>query len=152
MRRAAGAAPTLVFPQATPARLTVTDFPALADSGKSKSDRFQAMVHLKIRPGKLEEFKRIAADSIRQAQEKDTGTIHYDIFLDDNETEAVVYEEFVNPAAPLEHLANRGENFAGMLVVVDMQAEVWSHSDPQLRASTEEYDVRFYKPFLRFRL
>jgi hypothetical protein len=30
--------------------------------------------------GSLEEFKRIAADSIRLAREKDTGTIRYDIF------------------------------------------------------------------------
>lgn len=127
-----------------------TDFPALPDSGMAKSDRFQAMVRLKIHEGKLEEFKRIAAESIRLAREKDTGTIRYDIFLDDNETEAVVYEEFVNPAARLEHLANLGENVTGMLAIVDMQAEVWSHSDPQLRASTEGYDVRFYKPFLRF--
>lgn len=101
-----------------------TDFPALADSGKSKSDRFQAIVRLKIRPGKLEEFKRIAADRIRLAQEKDTGNIRYDIFLDDNETEAVVYEEFVNPVALLEHVANLGEKVAGMLAVVDMQVEV----------------------------
>jgi 2,4-dienoyl-CoA reductase-like NADH-dependent reductase (Old Yellow Enzyme family)/quinol monooxygenase YgiN len=126
-----------------------TDFPALADSGTAKSDRFQAMVRLKIHPGKLDEFKRIAADSIRLAREKDTGTIRYDIFLNDDDTEAVVYEEFVNPGARLEHLANLGENVAGMLAIVDMQAEVWSHSDPELRASTEGYDVKFFKPFLR---
>ncbi|MBX5154074.1 hypothetical protein HJB78_24345 [Rhizobium lentis] len=104
---------------------------------------------MKIHPGKLDEFKRIAADSIRVAREKDTGTIRYDIFLNDNETEAVVYEEFANPAARLEHLANLGGNVAGMLAIVDMQAEVWSHSDPELRASTEGYDVKFFKPFLR---
>jgi hypothetical protein len=62
-----------------------------------------------------------------------------------------VYEEFVNPAARLEHLANLGENVAGMLAIVDMQAEVRSHCDPQLRTSTEGSDVRFYKPFWRFR-
>ncbi|MBX5133367.1 alkene reductase [Rhizobium lentis] len=126
-----------------------TDFPALPDGGTAKSGRFQAMVRLKIHPGKLDEFKRIAADSIRVAREKDTGTIRYDIFLNDNETEAVVYEEFANPAARLEHLANLGGNVAGMLAIVDMQAEVWSHSDPELRASTEGYDVKFFKPFLR---
>lgn len=126
-----------------------TDFPALHDLGTAKADRFQAMVRLKIHPGKLDEFKRIAADSISLAREKDTGTIRYDIFLNDNETEAVVYEEFANPAGRLEHLANLGGNVAGMLAIVDMQAEVWSHSDPELRASTDGYDVKFFKPFLR---
>jgi len=84
------------------------------------------------------------------AREKDTGTVRYDIFLNYDETEAVVYEEFVNPAARLEHLANLGDNVTGMLAIVDMTAEVWSHSDPELRASTEGYDVKFYKPLLRF--
>jgi 2,4-dienoyl-CoA reductase-like NADH-dependent reductase (Old Yellow Enzyme family)/quinol monooxygenase YgiN len=128
-----------------------TDFPTLADgAGKAENGRFQAMVRLKIHAGKLNEFKKIAGESIRLAREKDTGTIRYDIFLNDDETEAVVYEEFVNPAARLEHLANLGDNVTGMLAIVHMTAEVWSHSDPELRASTKGYDVKFYKPLLRF--
>ena len=111
--------------------------------------RFQAMVRLKIHPGKRDQFKKIAEESIRLSREKDVGTLRYDIFLDEDETEAVVYEEFLSPAARLEHLANMGDNVAAMLAVADMQAEVWSHSDPELRASVEGYDVKFYTPFLR---
>ncbi|MGR9221156.1 putative quinol monooxygenase [Rhizobium leguminosarum] len=109
------------------------------------------MVRLKIHAGKLDDFKRIAADSIALAREKDTGTIRYDIFLNDDETEAVVYEEFVNPDGRLQHLQNLGDNVVAMLAIVDMQAEVWSHSDEKLRASTKGYDVAFLKPFLRMR-
>lgn len=124
-----------------------TDFPtadALPTSG-----RFQAMVRLKIHPGKTEQFKLIASDSISLAREKDSGTVRYDIFLNETETEAVVYEEFVDAAARLRHLTNLGENVAAMLEVVDMQADVWSHSDEALRASVKGFDVSFYKPFLR---
>ncbi len=70
--------------------------------------------------------------------------------MNDDETEAVVYEEFVNPAARLDHRANLGDNVAGMLAIVDLTAEVWSRSNPALRASTNGYDVKFYKPLLRF--
>jgi hypothetical protein len=49
------------------------------------------MVRLRIHAGKLDEFKRIAADSIALAGEKDIGTIRYDIIFNDDETEAVVY-------------------------------------------------------------
>lgn len=125
-----------------------TDFPTL-DDRKAAHDRFQAMVRLRIHAGRLEEFKRIAADSIALAREKDVGTIRYDIFLNEDETEAVVYEEFVNSDARLRHLENLGDNVGAMLDIVDMQAEVWLHSDEKLRASTKGYDVSFYKPFLR---
>lgn len=128
-----------------------TDFATLGDSGIDRDDRFQAMVRLKIRDGKLDEFKRIATDSIALSREKDTGTIRYDIFLNNDETEAVVYEEFANPASRLEHLANLSENVGAMLAITDMQAEVWSHSDEELRASTKGYNVSFPKPFLRMR-
>ena len=128
-----------------------TDFPTLDEGESHRDDRFQAMGRLKIHAGKLDEFKRIATDSIALYRGKDTGTIHYDIFLNDDETEAVVYEEFVNPNARLEHLGNLGDNVAAMLAIVDMQAEVWSHSDEKRRASTRGFDVTFFKPFLRIR-
>ncbi|MBD9388592.1 alkene reductase [Agrobacterium sp. AGB01] len=129
-----------------------TDFPALVDnSEQTVADRFQAMVRLKIHPGKTPEFKMIAEETIRLAREKDIGTIRYDIFFNDDETEAVVYEEFINPAARIKHLENLGENVADMLAIVDMQAEVWSHSDLGLRASVEGYDVSFFKPYIRMK-
>jgi len=128
-----------------------TDFPTLDDRGSDRDDRFQAMVRLKIHEGKLDKFKRIAEDSIALSREKDTGTIRYDIFLNDDETEAVVYEEFVNPDGRLQHLQNLGDNVTAMLAITDMQAEVWSHSDEKLRASTKGYNASFLKPFLRMR-
>jgi len=111
--------------------------------------RFQAMVRLKIHRGKLDEFKRIAEESVRLSREKDNGTVRYDIFLNDDETEAVVYEEFVNADDRLEHLTNLGENVGAMLAIVDMSAEVWAHADLELRASVEGFDVRFLEPFAR---
>lgn len=110
--------------------------------------RFQAMVRLKIHQGKIDEFKRIAMESIRLSRERDTGTVRYDIFFNDDETEAVVYEEFVSADARLEHLTNLGDNVAGMLAITDMHAEVWTHADPVLRASVAGFDVKFYTPFL----
>lgn len=78
-----------------------------------------------------------------------TGTIRYDTFLNDDETVVVVYEEFESPEARLEHLANLADNVGALMKIVDMTAEVWSHSDPALRASTEGWDVSFFTPFLR---
>lgn len=111
--------------------------------------RFQAMVRLKIHHNKIDEFKRLATDSIRLSRERDTGTVRYDIFFNDDNTEAVVYEEFVSEDARLEHLTNLGDNVAGMLAITDMRAEVWAHADPDLRALADGFDVEFYTPFIR---
>ena len=40
--------------------------------------QFEVRARLKIREGQLEGFKRQAAEIMRQAREKDTGTLAYD--------------------------------------------------------------------------
>lgn len=112
-------------------------------------ERFQAVLRLKIHPGKTEEFKRVVEDSVRIARANSPGTVRYDAFLNDDETEAVVHEAFLSPTARLEHIAALGNNFAAMLGIVDMHADVLDGADRALRASAEGYNVRFYKPFLR---
>lgn len=112
-------------------------------------NRFQAVVRFAIHAGKAKEFKRTADDMIRLTREKDTGTVRLDIFMSDDGTAAVFYEEFVSPEARIEHLNNMGENVAAMLAVGDMRADVLAHSAPALRASVEGFNVTFYSPYLR---
>ncbi|WP_170207667.1 putative quinol monooxygenase [Luteibacter pinisoli] len=114
-------------------------------------NRFQAVVRFEIHAGKEEEFRRIAANMIRLTREKDTGTLRLDIFVNDDGSEAVFYEEFVSPEARLDHLANMGTHVADMLAIGNMRAEVWTHGDHALRASVQGFDVRFYTPFLRLK-
>jgi len=111
-------------------------------------NRFQATVRFAIHAGKSEEFKRIAQEVIRLTREKDTGTVRLDVFINEDGSEAVFFEEFVSPEARLEHLANIGENVAALLAIGDMRAEVWTHADPALRASVDGFDVTFYTPLL----
>jgi len=86
---------------------------------------------------------------IRLTREKHIGTVRFDIFVNDDGSEAVFYEEFASSDARLGHLANMGDNIAAMLALGNMRAEVWTHDDPTLRASVQGYDVSFYTPFLR---
>lgn len=112
-------------------------------------NRFQAVVRFAIHEAEAKAFERIAGEMIRLTREKDTGTVRFDIFLNDDGTEAVFYEEFVSPEARLEHLQNMGEYVAAMLAIGTMRADVWANPDPALRASVEGFDVTFYTPYLR---
>lgn len=64
---------------------------------------FEVRAKLKVREGKLEEFKRQAAEMMRQTQEKDTGTLAYDWFLSSDGTECEVREAYVNADALVDH-------------------------------------------------
>ena len=59
------------------------------------SKKLQLSARMKIREGKLDEFKRQAAMCILQVKEKDPGTLQYDWFLNSDKTECeirVAYE------------------------------------------------------------
>ena len=64
---------------------------------------FEVRARLKVREGKLEEFKRQAAEIMRQTREKDTGTLAYDWFLSKDGTECEVREAYVNADALVDH-------------------------------------------------
>jgi quinol monooxygenase YgiN len=68
--------------------------------------QFEVRARLKVRDGQVEGFKRQAAEVMRQAREKDTGTIAYDWFLSKDGTECEVRETYVDADALVEHAFN----------------------------------------------
>ena len=66
-------------------------------------DRFEVRARLKVREGKLEAFKQQAAEVMRVARERDTGTLAYDWFLSADGTECEVHEAYVDADALVDH-------------------------------------------------
>jgi quinol monooxygenase YgiN len=65
--------------------------------------QFEVRARLKIREGQLEGFKRQAAEVMRQAREKDTGTLAYDWYLSKDGTECEVREAYLDADALVDH-------------------------------------------------
>jgi quinol monooxygenase YgiN len=65
--------------------------------------QFELRARLKIRDGQLEGFRRQAAEIMRQAREKDTGTVAYDWFVSQDGTECEVREAYVDADALIDH-------------------------------------------------
>lgn len=65
--------------------------------------QFEVRAQLKIRDGQLEGFKRQAAEMMRQAREKDTGTLAYDWYLSKDGTHCEVREAYVDADALVDH-------------------------------------------------
>lgn len=110
--------------------------------------RVQSVARFRIHPGKSEEFKRLSAECVALARAKDPGTLRYQIFLNADETEAVVYEEYVDSAACVAHFENMGENAAKIFAIVDGDGLMMGEPSDELRAGLEAHDVSIYAPFM----
>jgi quinol monooxygenase YgiN len=65
--------------------------------------KIQASAKIKIPNGKLEEYKELIAEYISQIKEKDTGTLQFDCFINDDKTECEIREAYESSEAALAH-------------------------------------------------
>jgi quinol monooxygenase YgiN len=69
----------------------------------------EVSAYMKVRDGKLDGFKRQAAECIRQTGEKDTKTLRYDWFISADGAQAEIREAYADSDGLLEHRAHIGE-------------------------------------------
>ena len=74
----------------------------------------QAIVRFRFQNGDVEEFKRLSVECMEIVRTKDTGTLQYDTFFNDDETEAIVIERFRDSEALIQH----GENLAHLMEAI----------------------------------
>ncbi len=97
-----------------------------------------------IKDGRLEEFKRVAAACLESVQTKDTGTLQYEWFLNEDETKCVILERYDSSAALLEHIANLGETFGALLDTCEMRVDMLGTPSAELLQATESIPRRIY--------
>jgi len=77
------------------------DSPASVQAGAI--DHLQVIARVKVRPGQLEGFMTQAAEILRLAQDKDTQTLRYDWFLNEDDTVCEVHEAYLSEQGLIEH-------------------------------------------------
>jgi quinol monooxygenase YgiN len=65
--------------------------------------QLQVIARVKVRPGQLKGFQAQAAEILRLAQEKDTQTLRYDWFLNEDQTQCEVHEAYLSEQGLIEH-------------------------------------------------
>ena len=98
--------------------------------------------------GKLEEFKRLSAQAMDIVRVKDTGTLQYEIYFNDDQSECIVLERYRNSDALLEHAANLGELGAAIPATGLVSSELLGELEVELRAKLADGPVRLFTPFL----
>jgi quinol monooxygenase YgiN len=94
--------------------------PATQKKEAGAVSELQGIARFKIHEGKLEEFKRLSAQAMEIVRTKDTGTLQYDIYFNDDQSECVVLERFRDSEALIEHAANLGDLVEAILATVSV--------------------------------
>jgi quinol monooxygenase YgiN len=96
----------------------------------------QGIARFKIHAGKLDEFKRLSAQAREIVRTKDTGTVQYEIYFNDDQSECIVLERFRDSEALIEHTANLGDLVEAILATVSVvHGELLGEPSAELRGN-----------------
>ena len=115
-----------------------------------KSNELLGIARFKIHEGKLEEFKRLSAECIEIARAKDSGTLQYDVYINEDKLEAVVIERYKDSEALVQHLANNRDVAKEIFLTGSISGELLGEPNAELKAMLEgSKEPRLFKaPFL----
>jgi quinol monooxygenase YgiN len=108
----------------------------------------QGIARFKFHEGNLEEFKRLSAQCMEIVRTKDTGTLQYDIYFNDDQSECLVLERYRDSEALIEHAAHLGNLSEAILATGWVSGELLGEPSAELRAKMADGKVRLFTPFL----
>jgi quinol monooxygenase YgiN len=109
----------------------------------------QGIVRFTFHEGKLEEFKRLSAQAMEIVRSKDTGTLQYEIYFNEDQSECITLERFKDSEALIEHAANLGDITEAILTTGSVSGELLGEPNAELRARLAGSEVpRLFTPFL----
>jgi len=107
----------------------------------------KGFARLKIHSGKIQEFKDLQAKCMAIVRAKDTGTLQYEVFFNDDSSECIVYERYRDSDALLEHFSNLGDLMPALFRVCSASGEILGAPSAQLRKALEGSPVCIYTPY-----
>jgi len=100
------------------------------------------IARFKFHDGKLEEFKRLSAQAMEIVRTKDSGTLQYDTYFNNDQSECIVIERYRDSEAAIEHAANLADVSAAVLATVSVvHGELLGEPSEELRANLADMDV-----------
>jgi len=107
------------------------------------------ITRFKIHDGRLDEFKRLSAQAMEIVRTKETGTLQYDTYFNEDQSECVVIERYRDSEAAMEHAANLHDLSEAVLATVTVvHGEVLGEPSAELRANLATMEVpQLFTPY-----
>ena len=100
------------------------------------------IARFKFHEGKVEEFKRLSAQAMEIVRTKDSGTLQYDTYFNDDQSECIVIERYRDSEAAIEHAANLADVSAVVLATASVvHGELLGEPSEELRAKLADMEV-----------
>ena len=107
------------------------------------------IARFKFHEGKLGEFKRLSAQAMEIVRTKDSGTLQYDTYFSDDQSECIVIERYRDSEAAIEHAANLADLSVAVLATVSVvHGELLGEPSAELRANLAGMEVpQIFTPY-----
>jgi quinol monooxygenase YgiN len=123
--------------------------PFLAESTGGRSmDEIKGIARVKIHPGKLDEWKRLTEQAMEIVRTRDPRTLQYEVFFNDDESEAIVFERYQDADAALEHFANIGHLMEPLMATATVTGEILGTPNETMRAQLGDGEPRLFTPWM----
>jgi quinol monooxygenase YgiN len=96
-------------------------------------DELQGIVRFTFHADMVEEFKRLSAECIEIVRSKDVGTLQYDTYFNDDESQAIVLERFRDSDALILHGQNMAPLMEAIMATGAVSGELLGAPNEQLR-------------------
>jgi quinol monooxygenase YgiN len=107
-------------------------------------DEIKGIARVKFHPGKLDEWKRLTEQAMEIVRARDPGTLQYEVFFNDDESEAIVFERYRDADAALEHFGNIGHLMEPLMAT----ATVLGTPNETMRAQLGDGEPKLFIPWM----
>ncbi len=105
----------------------------------------QVSARIKLQGNRLKDLQGLATKCVERVRERDTGTLQYDWFYNDERQECVVRETYTDSEALLNHLDNLGELLEELNHLGSMSVDIYGKPSTELQEALEGTNLTIYE-------
>ena len=94
----------------------------------------QGIARFTFHEGKVDEFKRLSALCLEIVRAKDTGTLQYETYFNDDQSECIVLERYRDSQALIEHGEHLVHLMEAIIATGDVHGELLGEPSAELKA------------------
>ena len=111
-------------------------------------NEIKGIARVKFHSGKVDEYKRLSAEAMEIVRTKDSGTLQYEIFFNEDETEAIVFERYRDANAAIEHFANISHLMEPIMATATVTGEVLGTPNTEMQDKLKKGGPRLFTPLM----
>jgi quinol monooxygenase YgiN len=114
-------------------------------------DEIKGIARVKFHPGKVDEWKRLTEEAVAIVRTRDSGTLQYEIFFNEDQTEALVFERYRDADAAIEHFSNISHLMEPLLATASVTGEVLGTPNAKMKEMLGKGGPKLFTPWMTLR-